>query len=83
MMTTTTIAMKPVDEMGYLSGVIDKIKLDIRAKEIAVDAKDSSLTSAERVRLIKDIELLKRELKNATEKRDCISSALRGMTGVI
>ena len=35
MMTTTTMAMKPVDEMGYLSGVIDKIRLDIRVKEKA------------------------------------------------
>lgn len=77
------MARRLVETVSYLNGVINKIDLEIRAKQIAVDAKDSVLTSPDRVKLIGEIESLKRELKNTTERRDSASSSLRGMTGVI
>lgn len=71
------------ESVSYLNGVINKIELEIRAKQIRVDAKDSGLTSPDRVKLIGEIESLKRELEKTTERRDSASSSLRGMTGVI
>lgn len=72
-----------VETVSYLNRIIQKIGLEIEAQQIAVDAKDSGLAASQRFKLIRNIAALERERAQAIERRDNISSTLRGGEGVI